>query len=94
VCCPLLLIAFFGPRTALVYLWVVGYLDGVFLSVLWPLLGFLLLPFTTLAYAFAMHHGGITDFSGAMLIIAFLVDLGVIGGSDWHRRRRRVIVDE
>ncbi len=94
MCCPVLLIAFFGPRTALVYLWLVGYLDGVFVGVLLPLLGFLFLPFKTLVYAFSMHHGGVSDFSAAMLILAACVDLGVLGGSDWHRRRRRVIVDE
>lgn len=88
MCCPVLLIAFFGPRTALVYLWLVGYLDGVFSTALWPLVGFLFLPFTTLVYAFVAHHGGLSDFSMVMLIVAALIDLGVLGGSERERRRR------
>ena len=88
MCCPILLIAFFGPRTALVYLWLVGYLSAVFSSVLWPLLGFFFMPFTTLAYAFAMHNGGVKDFSMAMIIVAVLIDLGVLGGAERKRRER------
>ena len=90
MCCPLLLIAFFGPRTALVYLWITGYLDGVFVTPLWPLLGFLFLPFTTLVYVIAIHHGGVTGFSAAMVILAFFIDIGVLGGSEKERRRRRI----
>ncbi|HLX63435.1 MAG TPA: hypothetical protein VKX17_19345 [Planctomycetota bacterium] len=93
MCCLVLLLAFFGPRTALVYLWLVGYLDGVFATVLWPLIGFLFLPFTTLVYAFAMHNGGLTNFAVVMLIVAALLDFGVLGGAERHRRRR-VIVDD
>ncbi len=87
MCCPLLLIAFFGPRTALVYLWFIGYLQGVFSAPLWPILGFIFLPFTTLVYAFAMRNGGITDFAMIFVVIAVLVDLGVVGGATRERRR-------
>jgi len=89
MCCPILLIAFFGPRTALVYLWLTRYLDGVFQTTLWPLLGFLFMPFTTLAYSVAMHNGGLTDFWIVVMVIAAIVDLGVYGGSERERRGRR-----
>ena len=89
MCCPLLLIAFFGPRTALIYLWLVGYLNGAYETVLWPLLGFFCMPFTTLAYAVAMHNGGVKDFSAVMVIVAVLIDLGIIGGAERERRGRR-----
>jgi len=88
VCCPLMIILFFGPRTALIYLWLVGYLDGVFATFFWPLVGFIFLPFTMIVYAIAAHHGGLSDFSLVMVVVAALVDLGVLGGSDWERRRR------
>lgn len=87
MCCPVLLIAFFGPRVALVYLWLIGYLNGIFSAPLWPILGFIFLPFTTLAYAFAMHNGGMTDFWKILVIVAALVDLGVVGGGARERRR-------
>jgi len=88
MCCPLLLIAFFGPRTALVYLWFIGYLQGVFPAPLWAILGFFFLPFTTLVYAVAMRNGGLTDFALICVVVAVLLDLGVIGGAARERRGR------
>lgn len=87
MCCPLLIIAFFGPRVALVYLWFIGYLNGVFSAPLWPILGFVFLPLTTLVYAVVMRNGGMNDFSMIFVILAALVDLGVIGGGARERRR-------
>jgi len=87
MCCPLLIIAFFGPRVTLLYLWLTGYLQGVFSAPLWPILGFLFLPLTTLVYVFAMRNGGLTDFSKIFLILAALLDLGVIGGGARQRNR-------
>lgn len=89
MCCPLLLIAFFGPRVALAYLWLTSYLNGVFQTALWPILGFFFTPYTTLVYAIAMHNGGLTNLWMVALVIAVIVDLGVHGGSERHRRGRR-----
>lgn len=88
MCCPLLIIAFFGPRTALVYLWFIGYLNGVFSAPLWPILGFFFLPITTLVYAVIMHNGGMTDLARIILVVAALFDLGIIGGAARERRGR------
>jgi hypothetical protein len=84
-----LLIAFFGPRVTLVYFWLTDYLEGVFQTALWPILGFLFMPFTTLVYAIAMHNGGLTNFWVIVLAIAVALDLGVHGGSETVRRGRR-----
>lgn len=89
MCCVFLLFGFFGPRTALVYLWLTNYLSSAFQTTLWPLLGFLFMPFATLAYAVAMHNGGLTNFWLLIVILGALVDLGVIGGSERHRRSRQ-----
>ena len=91
MCCPALLIAFFGPRTALVYLWLTGYLSSAFQTTLWPLLGFFFMPFTTLTYSVAMHNGGLTGFWTIMLVVAVIFDLGVLGGSARERRGRTVV---
>jgi len=48
------------------------------------------MPFTTLVYAVAMHNGGLTNFSEVMMIVAILVDLGVLGGAERERRGRRI----
>ena len=88
MCCFILLLGFFGPRVTLVYLWLTGYLNGAFRTVLWPLLGFFFAPFTTLIYAIAMHNGGLTLFWMIMIGIGLFFDLGVYGGSERHRRGR------
>lgn len=46
-----------------------------------PLLGWFLLPFTTLAYVLLYTwQGAVTGFSWFFVILAFLVDLGSYGG--------------
>jgi hypothetical protein len=75
-------IAISAPRVVLFLLWLVtGYLDGVYETRIWPFLGFVFLPLTTLAYAFAWHqgNGSITAIGGACIATAFFVDLGLFG---------------
>jgi hypothetical protein len=51
-----------------------------------PFLGFLFLPFTTLAYAWSINtYGAVQGLGLAAVVIALLLDLGLIGAS---RRRR------
>ena len=54
-----------------------------------PLLGFFILPWTTIAYVF-VAPGGLTVIEWAILVIALLIDLGAHGGgsSAYNRRRR------
>jgi len=59
--CLFVFVALVAPRIMLALLWLFGgtYLGRAYQTVLWPLLGFFFMPFTTLAYAFAMNsnHG-------------------------------------
>jgi len=50
-------------------------------TVIWPLLGFLFMPFTTLAYMAAMINNEHNVNGGwlILLIVAVLVDLGCLG---------------
>jgi hypothetical protein len=52
----------------------------------WSLLGFLFLPWTTLAYLY-VFPGGIVGFEWILLAAAFLIDLSGYGGSYRHRQR-------
>lgn len=52
----------------------------------WTLLGFLFLPWTTLAYLY-VFPGGIVGYEWAVLAIALLIDLSGYGGSYRHRNR-------
>jgi hypothetical protein len=57
----------------------------------WPLLGFFLMPLTTLAYAWAWHYGnGSVDELGLVVVVlAVLIDLGLLGTGESSRRRYR-----
>ncbi len=88
--CLLALIAISFPRVVLVLVWLLStYLQTAYQTVLWPVLGFFLMPYTTLAYAWAWHAGGgnINGLPLVVVIIAVLVDLGVHGGGARARRR-------
>lgn len=51
MCCLFLTAGFLGPRIALLVWWIFGdRVELAFDSWVWPLLGLLLLPWTTLAY--------------------------------------------
>jgi hypothetical protein len=87
--CLLALIGFFFPRIVLIVLWLSGYLDKAYATVLWPLLGFFFAPFTTLAYAWAINtNGSVSGIYLVVLVIAVLFDIGVLGGGDRERRKR------
>ena len=94
---PLILgcLALFFPRLVIALLFIfTNYLGRAFHSEWWwPLLGFFFLPFTTLAYAFAMNQGGgVHGLYLVLIIVGVLLDLGVLGGNAKVHRQRRVIV--
>jgi hypothetical protein len=80
------------PRTIMVLLWIFSdYLSTAFGSWVWPLLGFLFLPTTTLAYAVAENrYGGVTGWGLLLVIVGVLLDLGALGsGRGFVGRRLR-----
>ena len=54
---------------------------------LWAVVGFVLLPWVTVALVFT-SPGGIVGFDWAIIVIALLVDLGALGSGREARRRR------
>ena len=87
MCCVLVALAFFGPRFTLFLLWLLtDYLSRAFDSFVIPLLGFLFLPWTTLAYAFAQNSlGGLHDLGLLVVILGVIADIGVFGGGSRAR---------
>jgi hypothetical protein len=76
--CLIVLFAVISPRLALFVLWLFAdLLSRAFDSWFVPLLGFFLLPWTTLAYA-AMWSSSdrVYGFEWFIVVLAFLVDLG------------------
>ena len=86
--CLLALLALISPRLALVALWLFSdVLSRAYDSWLLPLLGFVLLPWTTLAYAWMWANGTneISGFELFIVILAFVVDLGSYAGGQRGR---------
>ena len=66
------------------------YIGRAYETVLWPFIGFLFMPLTTLAYAWAINsRGSVTGLHLVVVVIAVLIDLGLVGGSTSRRRRVR-----
>ena len=87
------LIGFFFPRIVLIILWFYDYTPRAFQTTLWPVLGFIFMPFTTLAYAYAVNtNGSVTGGYLALVIFAALLDLGTIGGGGRRVKRKVVVV--
>ncbi len=63
-------------------------LSRAFDSWVLPLLGFFLLPWTTLAYAamWASSTNGVTGFEWFIVVLAFLIDIGAFAGGGRRRR--------
>jgi hypothetical protein len=86
--CLLLIVVLAFPRIALVLLFLFSnYLQRAYHGLILPLVGFLFLPLTTLAYAWMANTGRpTTGVNLIVLIIAVVIDLGGLGGSYHHRR--------
>ena len=88
--CLLGCLALLMPRLVLGCLFVfTHYLDGVWQTRYWPVLGFLFMPLTTLAYAFARNTspgGSVTGWYLALVIAAAVLDVGMTGSASGRRR--------
>lgn len=84
----LLILAF--PRLGIVLLYFfTTFFRGVYDSVLIPVLGFVFLPLTLVAYTWlAKIHQPFDAFFFVIITVAAVIDLGLIGGGQYSRRRR------
>jgi len=90
--CLVTIFALFFPRIAIILVVLFSdYIGDACQTVFWPLLGFFFMPLTTLAYAFAWHNGGgsIQGLGLVVLILAILMDLGILGGSASSRKAKK-----
>lgn len=89
--CLFALIALAAPRIVILVLWFFStWFKGMFVTLLWPVLGFIFLPTTLLWYTAVHHwwHGVWTLWPIVGLVIALMIDISPARG----RRRRRVVV--
>ena len=82
--CLLIPLALISPRLAIVAMWLFSDILGrAYDSWLLPVLGFFLLPWTTLAYAgmWAAGTNAVTGFEWFIVVLAFVVDLASFGST-------------
>ena len=83
-----------GPRVAIFLTWLFGWFGPQFETSLWPLLGFLCMPWTTFGYACCMSYFGPAAQApvvwAIVLVFAVSADLGTHGGSARYRSRVEV----
>ena len=86
--CLIPLLAIISPRLALFAIWVFSdLLSRAFDDWIVPLIGFFLLPWTTLAYAvmWSVSTNEVDGFEWFIVILAFLADLSSYAASDRRR---------
>jgi hypothetical protein len=88
--CLVVLVAIALPRFVMVVLWLfTDYLSDAYGTWLWPLIGFFVLPTTTLAYAIAQNsYHGVKGVGLVIVVLGVLVDFGVFGGGRGIAKRR------
>jgi len=88
-CLFLILVLLFPRAVLLVLFFFTDYLTRAYHGLLLPLLGFIFLPLTTLTYAWLANSGmPVEGVNLIILIVAVIIDMGGIGGGEYHRRNR------
>jgi hypothetical protein len=83
-------LALTAPRLAIaLVVFFSDYIGRAYETTLWPFIGFLFMPLTTLAYAWAINsRGAVAGLHLLVVVVAVLIDLGLVGGSASKRRHR------
>jgi hypothetical protein len=92
MCCFFTILLLLGPRVADIIWWIadpnrwVGAV-GAFDSAIWPILGIIVLPWTTLMYVL-VYPGGVTGLDWLWMILAVLADVATYSGGGYGNRDR------
>jgi hypothetical protein len=91
--CLLGCLALAFPRLAVFLTWLLGgdYLARAYEAPVWPLLGFVFLPLTTLTFAYGMNSlgapGQMSPLGWLLVGLSAATDLGLLGGGRLSARR-------
>jgi hypothetical protein len=89
MCCVLTILVLFGSRLAAIAWYFVDTArwEAAFSNILWPCLGVIFLPWTTMAYVL-MSPGGVQGLQWLVVVLGVLIDLGAFGGGYRNREWR------
>jgi hypothetical protein len=89
MCCFFTTLVLFGPRLAILIWWFISpvYIGAAFNNWLWPILGWLFLPWTLLMY-YLIYPGGIVGFDWIWLALALFADIASYTGGAYGNRGR------
>jgi hypothetical protein len=88
--CLFAILAGMFPRVAFLVYWIArpAAVNAAFDTMIWPLLGLIFLPFTTLMYTILWTVGGLSGWDWLWLGIAVVLDLAHYGSSAYGNRER------
>ena len=87
--CLFFMFAGLFPRLGVLMIWMArpNLVDAAFDTVIWPLLGIIFLPFTTLMFVIMYQPGGLEGFDWFWIGLAVFCDLGHTATSYSQRRQ-------
>ena len=89
MCCFITSLLLAGPRAAILVWWLLFPVrfNVAFSTILWPILGILFAPWTTLMYL-AIWPGGVIGFDWFWIGLGILFDIGMYAGGGYGNRDR------
>ena len=90
VCCAIAVMGLLGPRALILFWWLIdpARWNLVFQGFLLPALGFVFLPWTTIAYVLFWTVGGLDPIGWVVVALAFFLDIATYGGGAFGNRDR------
>lgn len=90
MCCFFTLLVFLGPRIAGIFWWIFqpARWDLAFSSWIWPVLGLIFLPWTTLMYVIVAPGGIVGIWEWLFVILAVVIDIGSYTGGGYGNKSR------
>jgi hypothetical protein len=89
MCCFFTTLLLLGPRAAILIWWLINPVrwQATFDTWIWPLLGFIFVPWTTLMYVL-VAPGGVIGFDWVWIGLAVVADIGMYVGGGYGNRDR------
>lgn len=90
MCCLLFILVLIGPRAAIIFWWLFdpSRFSWTFNTIFWPLLGILLLPWTTLMYLIIYPYNLEGFQFWGLMGLGVLIDIVAYSGGGWGNRKR------